>query len=107
MNLKRIAGLSIAVFCLVPVVRAQNSFWDSKEAYLGQPRPTDAPQVFAPGLLADPGTFIMDCVRFSLDGKEFYYAQNEAWYSLKKAKSVSGGKESAELWRRGWDSNPR
>lgn len=55
--------------------------------YLAQPRPADNPQSFASGRLADPGTFTMDRVAFSLDGKEFYYTQSEACYSLKKAKT--------------------
>jgi len=76
----------LVAFFLAPRVRAQNSFWDSKEAYLAQPRPTDTPQIFALGLLTDPGTFTMDRVAFSLDGKEFYYLQNDAWYTLKNAK---------------------
>ena len=82
----RLAGILIVASFLAPTLHAQNSFWDSKEAYLAQPRPSDTPQIFAPGLLTDPGTFTMDRVAFSLDGKEFYYLQNEAWDSLKKAK---------------------
>ena len=84
--MKRIAGILIVAALLAPRVRAQNSFWDSKEAYLAQPRPTDTPQIFAPGLLTDAGTFTMDRVAFSLDGKEFFYVQNDAWYTLKNAK---------------------
>ena len=76
----------LVAFFLAPRVRAQNSFWDSKEAYLAQPRPTDTPKIFAPGLLTDAGTFTMDRVAFSLDGKEFFYVQNDAWYTLKNAK---------------------
>lgn len=86
-NVKYLAGLLLALLCLAPALPAQNSFWDSKEAYLAQPRPTDTPQIFAPGLLADPGAFIMDRVTFSLDGKEFFYTQNEKWFSLEKAKT--------------------
>lgn len=56
-------------------------YWGSKDAYLGQTPPTDTPQIFAPGLLAESGTFIMGRVAFSQDGKEFYYAQNDLWES--------------------------
>jgi hypothetical protein len=87
MNIKRLAGIWIVASFLAPTLHAQNSFWDSKEAYLAQPRPTDTPQIFAPSLLAEPGTFTMDRVTFSLDGKEFYYLQNDAWYTLKNAKT--------------------
>jgi hypothetical protein len=85
-NTKRFTKLLVAALCFAPTLHAQNSFLDSKDAYLAQPRPTDTPQIFAPGLLTEPGTFAMDRVAFSLDGKEFYYVQNDAWYTLKNAK---------------------
>jgi hypothetical protein len=59
---------------------------DGPDAYLGQSRPSDTPQVFAPGLLAGPGTIVMDRIGFSPDGKEIYYLQDDRWYSLKNAK---------------------
>jgi len=72
--------------CLGTQLNAQGAFWNSRDAYLGQPRPSDTPQPFAPGLLADPGTFIMGRVAFSSDGKEFYFTQNDSWESAKDAK---------------------
>jgi len=86
MNLKRLIGLFLTAFCLSPMLHAKKSFWDSRKAYLGQPRPSDTPRIFAPGLLADPGTIVMDRVAFSSDGKEFYYQQSDRWYSLKNYK---------------------
>ena len=56
MHLKHIAAGLIAVGCLTTVVKGQKSFWDSSQAYLGQTRPSDTPQIFAPDLLTDPGT---------------------------------------------------
>jgi ABC-type lipoprotein release transport system permease subunit len=50
MNMKRLV-LLIAALCLAPTLCAQNSFGDSKYAYLAQPRPTDTPHTLAPGLL--------------------------------------------------------
>ena len=85
MHLKRLALLFTIAF-IAPLLHAQQSFWDSKDAYLGQTPPTDTPQVFAPGLLTDSGTFIMGRVAFSKDGKEFYYAQNDSWESGAHAK---------------------
>lgn len=75
--------LGVLLFCSVALLcqnaSAQSDFWKSKDAYLGQPQPSDAPQIFAPGLLADEGTSIMGRVAFSADGKEFYFAQNDSW----------------------------
>ena len=86
MNLKRLTGLLMAVACFNPMLHARKSFWDGADAYLGQSRPSDTPRVFAPGLLADPGTIVMDRIGFSPDGKEIYYLQDDRWYSLKNAK---------------------
>lgn len=65
---------------------AQTSFWDSADAFLGEKRPGDVPVVFAPGRLAEPGTFVMGRVAFSRDGREFYYTQGDSWQSLEHAK---------------------
>jgi hypothetical protein len=86
MNRKRLTGLLTALACFNPILQAQKSFWDSPQAYLGQLRPSDTPRIFASGLLADPGTIVMDRIGFSLDGKEIYYLQDDRWYSLKNAK---------------------
>jgi hypothetical protein len=86
MNLKRFTALLLWAVCLAPMLHAQTSFWDSPKAYLGQPRPSDTPRIFAPGLLVDPGTIAYDRVAFSPDGKEFYYQQNDRWYSLQNHK---------------------
>ena len=86
MKLNRLTGLLLTAVCLTPILHAKKSFWDSPKAYLGQPRPSDTPRIFAPGLLADPGTIVMDRVAFSPDGKEFYYQQNDRWYNLQNHK---------------------
>ncbi|MGD0735474.1 MAG: hypothetical protein ABR976_10020 [Terracidiphilus sp.] len=87
MNLKPLAVFALATICFVPILHAQRSFWDSKNAYLRQPHPGDTPRIFAPGLLADPGTIVMDRIAFSLDGKEIYYYQTKEWSDLKDAKT--------------------
>jgi len=86
MRLKPVVLLlcSVALFC--PSLPAQSNFWKTKDAYLGQPRPSDTPRIFAPGLLADEGTFLMGRVAFSSDGREFYFAQNDSWQSGDHAK---------------------
>jgi hypothetical protein len=67
---------------LVPaMLQAQESFWDSPDAYLGQTPPSDIPKEFAPGQLADKRSFVMGRVAFSRDGKEFYFTQNDSWKS--------------------------
>lgn len=68
------------------VATAADAFWDSPDAYLGTKRPGDTPVLFAPGQLAEPGTFVMGRVAFSRDGKEFYYTQGDSWNSLEHAK---------------------
>jgi hypothetical protein len=85
-RLKEVAAWLIAVGCLTTVSKAQKSFWDSSQAYLGQTRPGDTPKIFAPDLLTDPGTIAMDHIAFSRDGREFYYYQCDRWGSLVNAK---------------------
>lgn len=81
MKVKRCMGLWMIVASLVPTLQAQGSFWNTPDAYLGQTPPSGIPKAFAPGLLADPGMFVMGRIAFSPDGKEFYYAQNDSWQS--------------------------
>ncbi len=86
MHVKSLSALLILAACLGPGAYARGDFWDSADAYLGQPRPSDSPTTFAPELLADKGMFVMGRVAFSRDGKEFYYTQNDSWNSLAHAK---------------------
>src|ERR1700742_5226214 len=58
---------------------AQTSFWNSRNAYLGQPVPGDTPRIFAPGLLAGKGEFTANRTAISADGKEIYYCTNKSW----------------------------
>jgi hypothetical protein len=64
---------------------AQNNFWNSPNAYLGQKPPGDTPEKFAPQLINDTPYFSMDRCAFSSDGKEFYYCRNNTWFSSKDA----------------------
>ncbi len=86
MNIGRFASLLMLAVCFGSLLHAQENFWDNADAYLGEARPSDTPKIFAPGLLADDGTFVMGRVAFSKDGKEFYYTQNDSWKSGKHAK---------------------
>jgi hypothetical protein len=79
MNMKRFAAFLTVMAAFGPLTYAQGSFWNGRDAYLGQTRPSDMPKIFAPGLLADPGTFPMGRVAFSKDGKEFYYTLSTSW----------------------------
>src|SRR5688572_8456333 len=63
---------SCALWSLAAVATADDAFWESPDAYLGMKRPGATPEIFAPGLLAEPDTFVMGRVAFSRDGKEFY-----------------------------------
>jgi hypothetical protein len=85
-RLKHIATGLIAVGCLTLTAAGQKNFWDSPHAYLGQTRPSDTPQIFAPNLLTDPGTIAMDHIAFSRDGREIYYYQCDRWGSLEHGK---------------------
>jgi hypothetical protein len=89
MNANRFASLLTMAACLGPLLHAQKGFWDSPDAYLGQTRPSDIPKIFAPGLLADSGTFVMGRIAFSEDGKEIYYTQNDSWNSGEHARIKS------------------
>ncbi len=98
MNMKRAAILLTMTVCLWQLMPAQGSFWDSPDAYLGQTRPSETPTVFAPGLLADSGTFTLDRIAFSNDGKEIYYEQDDRWFSTKHAK-IKVVKYADHKWR--------
>lgn len=80
-----IRSLSLALFLFALPVKGftQSGLWNSPEAYLGQPRPSDTPRIFAPGLLTEPGyfNFTTGRIAFSPGGKEIYYAVNTTWYS--------------------------
>src|ERR1700761_7813396 len=62
-------------------VNAQQDFWKSKDAYLGQATPEDTPKVFAPGLLIKDSGIALDRSAFSKDGKEFYYCTAQHWFN--------------------------
>jgi hypothetical protein len=84
-NLSRM--LASCALCAVAVAAsADDEFFDGADAYLAMKRPGDTPEIFAPGQLAEPGTFVMGRVAFSRDGKEFYYTQGDSWNSLEHAK---------------------
>lgn len=86
MHARFVVLLLCSVASFYQSISAQTNFWKTKDAYLGQPHPSDTPQIFAPGLLADQGTFLMGRVAFSADGKEFYFAQNTSWERGDQAK---------------------
>lgn len=85
MHIKPIAACLIAVGCLSTTMKGQNNFWESSQAYLGQTRPSDT-QIFAPSLLADPGTVVMDRIAFLQDDREIYYYQADGWDTSATAK---------------------
>ena len=75
-----------ALGLLMAQANAADAFWQSPHAYLGEARPTDTPRAFAPGRLAESGTFVMGRSAFSRDGREFYFAQNHSWENGRNAK---------------------
>jgi hypothetical protein len=85
-KMNRLAILLTMSVSLGQLLHAQGEFWESSDAYLVQKPPSDAPKAFAPGLLADSGTFVMGRVAFSRDGKEFYYTQCDSWESAEHAR---------------------
>lgn len=91
MKIKAMAWLWVVAGALAPQVASGRTvtdleFWTGPQAYLGQQPPSETPQVFAPGRLAESGSFVMGRVAFSQDGKEFYYTQGDSWNSLDNAK---------------------
>lgn len=91
---RRVKALCVMVFLILSIglalpALAQGHFWNSRQAYLGQKRPSDTPVIFAPGLLADKGMVVMGRVAFSQDGKAFYYTQDDSWDSLEHARIMA------------------
>jgi len=86
MTMRRFAVVLTMLACPGLQLLAQRSFLNTSDAYLGQAPPSDTPKIFAPGLLAENGTFVMGRVAFSHDGKEFYYTQNDSWESGEHAR---------------------
>lgn len=82
----RAVVVSLALGCMAAQASAAAAFWSSKDAYLAEPRPDETPRTFAPGRLAEPGTFLMGRSAFSSDGREFYFTQNDSWKSGVNAK---------------------
>jgi hypothetical protein len=72
--------IGILFLGLVSALSAHHAFWESPNAYLGQKPPGEVPIEFAPGLLADPGTFAIGRIGISPDGKEICYTQNNTWF---------------------------
>lgn len=77
--------LSAILFSGMGELDAQTDFWNSPQAYLGQARPGDTPEKFAPELINDSPYFSLDRSAFSPDGREFYYCRNNTWFSGKDA----------------------
>jgi len=76
--------LYFLIAALLPLtVLSQGRFWNSKDAYLGQPRPLDTPLVFANNLLLPDSGIAMDRSAFSNDGKEYYYCNAQNWFDAK------------------------
>ena len=86
MAARTILAASMWASCALTLLQAQENLWDSPDAYLGQRPPSDTPKEFAPGQLADKGSFVMGRVAFSRDGKEFYFTQNDSWKSGEHSK---------------------
>jgi hypothetical protein len=83
---KIILFTTIALLILLNISFAQNPFWKSQEAYLGQKPPGDTPVVFAPGKLTDTGYWAGSRVVFTNDGKQFIYGTNTTWFDGKNQK---------------------
>lgn len=65
---------------------AQQSFFATSAAYLGQTPPGDTPRVFAASMLVPDSGIAMDRCAFSPDGKAFYYVRAMHWFN-----SAGGG----------------
>jgi hypothetical protein len=89
--------LMLFLLSIMTNAKAQNNFWQSQQAYLGQTPPGDIPVKFAPQLVDDSPYFSMDRTAFSADGKEFYYCRNTTWFSSKDA-SIQFYKYDGAKW---------
>lgn len=69
--------------CFCTSLLAQNNFFNSKNAYLGQRLPNDTPRIFAQQMLVPDSGIAMDRSAFSADGKEFYYCNAMHWFTSK------------------------
>jgi hypothetical protein len=78
--------LLLNMFGLGHSLQAQDNFWKSPDAYLGQKPPQDTPRIFAQDMLMKADTFAFDRVAFSANGKDFYYPSNTTWFDSKNAK---------------------
>ena len=82
----RLISFSVSLLISINInLCAQNNFWNTPQAYLGQTPPGNTPIKFAPQLLSDTPFFSLDRSAFSPDGKEFYYCRNNTWFSTKDA----------------------
>lgn len=77
--------LSLALLMAGPAA-AHPAIWNRPQAYLALTPPSDTPEPFAAGRLAEPGMFAMGRVAFSRDGREFYYTEGNSWNSLADAR---------------------
>jgi len=84
--MKKLLILSVLCMYAGSLLHAQDKFWNSKDAYLGQKPPGDKPEVFAERLLMKKDTFPFDRVAFSADGKEFYYPSSNTWFNSNPTK---------------------
>jgi hypothetical protein len=94
----RMIAVALMMASFVTTGFAERKLWTGSEAYLGQTRPEDTPQVFAKGLLtSESGMFAMGRVAFSHDGREFYFTANDSWNSLEH-----GAIEVVRYEKHGW-----
>src|SRR6185312_9823993 len=84
--MKKLLILSVLCMYAGSLLHAQDKFWNSKDAYLGQKPPGDKPEVFAERLLMKKDTFPFDRGAFSADGKEFYYPSSNTWFNSNPTK---------------------
>lgn len=92
----RVSLITVMINCFQAALQAQDKFWESDQAYLGQQPPGDDPKVFANQLLKDSG-IVLGKVSFSKDGRAFYYSYAAHWFD----DSRSGTKEirfDGEKW---------
>jgi hypothetical protein len=82
--MKKQIKLTVLILFFSAGLLAQNAFWNSPQAYLGQKQPGDTPVVFAP--LADSGYWVGSRVAFTADGKQFIFGTNTNWFDGRNQK---------------------
>jgi hypothetical protein len=84
--MKRLLLATLLIAVLQFDAAAQSSFFNTKDAYLGQKVPSDTPRIFADKMLVPDSGISMERCAFTSDGKEFYYVNGQTWGDSRRSR---------------------